>query len=342
MTVTFGLIGYGNIGHRHAQHIHAHPHSRLGGVYDIRPERMEACCAEVPGTVAYPDLEHLLQDPSVDIVSICTPNAYHAQQAIACLDAGKHVLVEKPMALSVADGEAMIAASVRSGSSLFVVKQNRFNAPVQAVRKLMDEGRLGRVYSVSLNCYWNRNADYYLKSDWKGKLALDGGTLFTQFSHFVDVLYYLFGDLEILDAQLANKGHEGLIEFEDTGVVSFRLKAHDAPGVLHYTTAAYKQNMEVGLTLFAEHAAIRIGGKFLNQISYQATDGFDIVLPPDDRQPNQYGYYEGSMSNHDKVIDNVIRTLYGHDQIMTNADEGLKSVAIIERIYQVAKQGRNV
>ena len=214
MTVTFGLIGYGNIGHRHAQHIHAHPHSRLGGVYDIRPERMEACRTEVPGTAAYPDLQHLLEDPTIDIVSICTPNAYHAQQAIACLEAGKHVLVEKPMALSVADGEAMIEASVRSGSSLFVVKQNRFNAPVQAVRKLMDEGRLGRIYSVSLNCYWNRNADYYLKSDWKGKLALDGGTLFTQFSHFVDVLYYLFGDLEILDAQLANKGHEGLIEFD--------------------------------------------------------------------------------------------------------------------------------
>jgi predicted dehydrogenase len=341
MDITFGLIGYGKIGERHAGHIRTHAQGRLAGAFDVRPDRMAAFAAACPGAKSFLSEAELLADPSIDIVSICTPNALHAPQAIRALEAGKHVLVEKPMALRTADCEAMIAAARHAGKSLFVVKQNRFNPPVQAVRQLIDEGRLGRIYTVALNCYWNRSASYYAQSDWKGKMALDGGTLYTQFSHFIDVLYYLLGDLHVLHARMDNVSHRGLIEFEDTGVVAFTLADHDAPGVLHYTTSAFDHNMEGSLTVFAEHATIRIGGKYLNQISYQATDGFDITLPADDRQPNRYGDYEGSMSNHDKVIDNVIRTLQGRDVIMTNAEDGMRSVAIIERIYQLANPVRH-
>ncbi|MFZ1678721.1 MAG: Gfo/Idh/MocA family oxidoreductase [Saprospiraceae bacterium] len=335
--ITFGLIGYGKIGERHASYISAHPDGKLAGAFDTKKERSDLFAQNNQNAKVYSSLDEILHDDTIDIVTICTPNYTHADITIAALQAGKNVLVEKPMAIKKSDCEAMIHASLKTGKSLFVVKQNRFNPPVQAVKKLLDQKKMGKIYSIAINCYWNRNENYYRNSDWKGKKALDGGTLFTQFSHFIDVVYYLLGDMHILNAQLTNAAHQGLIEFEDTGVVTFLLNENNAPGVLHYTTAAFRQNMEGSITIFAEHATIKIGGKYLNTIDYQATDGFDIHDIPVSGAPNQYGDYEGSMSNHDQVIDNVIRSLQGKTEIMTNAYDGLKSVEIIENIYQIAR-----
>lgn len=334
--ITFGLIGYGKIGERHVEHIIAHPDAQLRSVFDLKADRLNLFRNKYKGYNTDDSLKEILSDPEIDIVSICTPNATHSDIAIAAMKAGKHVLVEKPMAISKVDCEGMIHISLKTGKSLFVVKQNRFNPPVQAVRKLVEESKLGRIYSVAVNCYWNRNEWYYKSSDWRGKKAIDGGTLFTQFSHFIDVIYYLLGDMQILHAQMSNVSHKGMIEFEDTGVVSFLLKSSNAPGVLHYTTSAYQKNMEGSITIFSENATIKIGGKYLNTIEYQATNGFDITDLPMSAMPNMYGDYEGSMSNHDKVIDNVIKSLQGKVEIMTNAYDGLKTVEIIENIYQVA------
>ena len=336
MTV-FGLIGYGKIGERHAGYISRHPEAKLAGAFDIKKERLDLFNQSYQQSKVYASLDDLLHDDSIDIVTICTPNYTHAEITIAALQAGKHVLVEKPMAIKKADCEAMIHTSLKTGKSLFVVKQNRFNPPVQAVKQLLELNKLGKIYSIAIHCYWNRNENYYRQSDWKGRKSLDGGTLFTQFSHFIDVVFYLLGDMQILHGQLANVSHQGLIDFEDTGVVSFILKDHHAPGILHYTTSAFRQNMEGSITIFAEHATIKIGGKYLNTIDYQVTDGFDIHDIPLSGPPNNYGDYEGSMSNHDKVIDNVILSLQGKGEIMTNAYDGLKSVEIIENIYSIAK-----
>lgn len=333
---TFGLIGYGKIGERHVEHIIAHPEAQLHSIFDIKADRLNLFRNKYKGIQTYDSLKGILHDPAIDIITICTPNSTHADIAIAAMKAGKHVLVEKPMAISKVDCEGMIHIALKTGKSLFVVKQNRFNPPVQAVKKLVDEKKLGKILSVSVNCYWNRNEWYYKSSDWKGKKAFDGGTLFTQFSHFIDVIYYLLGDMQILHAQMANVSHKGMIEFEDTGIVSFLLKDTHAPGVLHYTTSAFQKNMEGSITIFAENATIKIGGKYLNTIDYQATSGFDITDLPVGAASNQYGDYEGSMSNHDKVIDNVIQSLNGKVEIMTNAYDGLKTVEIIENIYQVA------
>ncbi len=334
--ITFGLIGYGKIGERHVEHIIAHPEAQLHSIFDVKADRLNLFRNKYRGIQTYDSLKGILNEPAIDIITICTPNSTHADLAIAAMKAGKHVLVEKPMAISKVDCEGMIHIALKTGKSLFVVKQNRFNPPVQAVKKLVDEKKLGKILSVSVNCYWNRNQWYYKSSDWKGKKAFDGGTLFTQFSHFIDVIYYLLGDLQILHAQMANVSHKGMIEFEDTGIVSFLLKDSHAPGVLHYTTSAFQKNMEGSITIFAEHATIKIGGKYLNIIEYQATDGFDIIDLPAGAVSNHYGDYEGSMSNHDKVIDNVIQSLNGKVEIMTNAYDGLKTVEIIENIYQVA------
>ena len=333
---TFGLIGYGNIGERHVEHIIAHPEAQLHSIFDIKADRLNLFRNKYKGIQTYDSLKGILNDPAIDIITICTPNSTHADIAIAAMKAGKHVLVEKPMAISKVDCEGMIHIALKTGKSLFVVKQNRFNPPVQAVKKLVDEKKLGKILSVSVNCYWNRNEWYYKSSDWKGKKAFDGGTLFTQFSHFIDVIYYLLGDMQILHAQMANVSHKGMIEFEDTGIVSFLLKDSHAPGVLHYTTSAFQKNMEGSITIFAENATIKIGGKYLNTIDYQSTNGFDITDLPAGAASNNYGDYEGSMSNHDKVIDNVIQSLNGKVEIMTNAYDGLKTVEIIENIYQVA------
>lgn len=336
--IRFGLIGYGKIGERHVHHIIAHPEATLVGVYDIKADRLNYFRNQYKDSKTYDSLQAILKDEDIDIISICTPNSTHSDIAIAAMTAGKHVLVEKPMAIRKKDCEGMIHIALKTGKSLFVVKQNRFNPPVQAVKKLIDENKLGKIYSVAVNCFWNRSEWYYKQSDWKGKKVFDGGTLYTQFSHFIDIIYYLLGDISILHAQLANVSHRNLIEFEDTGIVSFRLKDSGAPGVLHYTTSAYQKNMEGSITILAEHATIKIGGQYLNTIDYQSTNGFDIVDLPKGGPANKYGDYEGSMSNHDLVIDNVIRSLQGHEEIMTNAYDGLKTVEIIENIYLKANE----
>jgi UDP-N-acetyl-2-amino-2-deoxyglucuronate dehydrogenase len=336
--IVFGLIGCGKIGWRHAGHIHAHPEARLGGIYDINPQKMEELAKVYPDVRCHSSFEEMLNDPELCIVSVCTPNGFHAIQSIEAMRAGKHVLVEKPMSISKSSAEDMVTVSRETGKSLFVVKQNRFNPPVQAVRKWLDQGLSGKIYSVAVNCYWNRHAEYYLESDWKGTLAMDGGTLYTQFSHFIDIVYYLLGDMEILHAEFANVCHSDTIEFEDTGVVTFRLTQYGAPGVMHYTTAAYQQNMEGSITIFAEKAAIKIGGKYLNTIDYQRTAGFDITDLPVSGPSNDYGFYEGSMSNHDKVIHNVVQSLKHHESILTSAADGLKVVEIIEEMYSKGKR----
>src|SRR5687768_10705901 len=338
--ISFAIVGLGKIGVRHAHHISLHDDARLAGGFDIKDDRNEHFINTYPESNIYSSLEDVFKDPNVDIISVCTPNHTHASIVLAALQAGKNVLVEKPMAIKKIDCENMIHMALKTGKNLFVVKQNRFNPPVQAVKQLIDLKKLGKILTVSVNCYWNRSEGYYRSSDWKGIKALDGGTLFTQFSHFIDVVYYLLGDMQILHATLANVNHQGLIEFEDTGVVTFVLNEHQAPGVLHYTTAAFDHNMEGSITIFAERATIKIGGKYLNTIEYQATDGFDIGEMPEGGAVNNYGDYEGSMSNHDKVIDNVVRSLQGKVEIMTNAYDGLKTVEIIENIYQAAGNGR--
>lgn len=338
--ISFAIVGLGKIGERHAMHIDSHDEAYLTGGFDIRKDRNDLFHKNYPDARIFSSLDALLQDDTIDIVSVCTPNYTHAEIVIACLQAGRHVLVEKPMAIKKVDCENMIHMSLKSGKSLFVVKQNRFNPPVQAVKNLLDHKKLGRILTIAVQCYWNRSESYYRSSDWKGIKELDGGTLFTQFSHFIDVVYYLLGDMRILHAQLANVNHQGLIEFEDTGIVSFQLTEHHAPGVLHYTTAAFDHNMEGSITIFAERGTIKIGGKYLNTIEYQATDGFDITDIPESSSANLYGDYEGSMSNHDKVIDNVIKSLQGKTEIMTNAYDGLKTVEIIENIYHAAGNGR--
>lgn len=335
MNIKFGIVGCGYISNRHAKHIFNHPEAELVGGFDIKSERTQEF-AKTHKVKAYESLDAMLADPNIDVVNICTPNGDHHLSALAALKAGKNVLVEKPMAIRKDYCEDMIKTALDNNCELFVVKQNRFNPPVQAVKDLIMEEKLGEVYSVIVNCFWNRNEAYYQNSDWKGSKKLDGGTLFTQFSHFIDIIYYLFGDMKIVSGMVKNANHDDLIDFEDTGSIIFQLKKGGGIGTLNYTTSSYQQNMEGSITIFAENASIKIGGKYLNTIDYQATNGFDITDLPESNPANNYGYYQGSMSNHDKIIHNVVSALKGREKIMTNAYEGLKVIEIIENMYNTA------
>lgn len=331
----FAIIGCGRIAQRHAQEVQKH--GQLVAVCDVKKKRADKLGNKY-NTKIYYELDDLLKDKlSIDIITICTPNGLHAKQSIKVLKAGYHVLCEKPMAIAVADAGQMISEALKANKMLFVVKQNRFNPPVIEVKKLIDEGKLGKIYSVQLNCFWNRNDSYYEESDWKGSLKLDGGTLYTQFSHFIDLLYWMIGDVKSVNARINNYAHKKYIEFEDTGVVALEFY-NGVIGTLNYTVNSFAQNMEGSITIFAEKGTVKIGGQYLNELEYQNFNNFKIKDLPPGKPPNQYGFYKGSMSNHDKVYKNVIDVLENKGVIATNGFEGMKTVEIIEKIYTAAKK----
>ena len=332
-SLRFAIIGCGRIAQRHVEHIMNN--GVLVAVCDIIPEKADLFASEFK-TKAYYSLHELLvqEKLNIDVLSVCTPNGLHAEHSIKALKSGIHVLCEKPMAINVHDCGEMIKAAERNNKRLFIVKQNRFNPPVAAVKKAIDDGKLGKIYSVQLSCFWNRNADYYLNS-WKGTKQLDGGTLFTQFSHFVDLLYWMIGDIKTVKAFTANLGHEGIIEFEDTGVVALEFY-NRAIGTINYTVNSYKKNMEGSLTIFGEKGTVKIGGQYLNELEYQSIEGFEFKNLPAGNKANNYGQYQGSMSNHDLVYSNLVDVLMNGAAISTNSFEGLKTVEIIDKIYNSA------
>jgi predicted dehydrogenase len=335
--IVFSIVGYGRIGARHAEHIRKQ--SRLTAVCDTDQEALKRAAKECPEAALYTNVEELLQkDTESTVVNVCTPNGLHAAHTIAALEAGKHVVCEKPMCLTVKNASAMIQAAERSKKHLFIVKQNRFNPPVQKVKKLLDSGGLGRIYSAQLNCFWNRNDRYYRESPWKGTRELDGGILFTQFSHFIDLLYWFLGDVKAIRAFSENYRHTGLVDFEDT-LTALLMFESGCMATLNSTINSYGKNMEGSITLFGEKGTIKIGGQYLNVLEYQNIEGKKIRNVDSFRPANEYGFYQGSMSNHDQVIANVIDVLTRNGRIATTAEEGKKTVEIIERIYREVRRG---
>ncbi|HEY1030680.1 MAG TPA: Gfo/Idh/MocA family oxidoreductase [Flavipsychrobacter sp.] len=332
-TVRFAIVGCGRIAQRHAEHINNQ--GTLIAVCDVVKQRADDMAAKY-GAHAYYDIKDLLaNEKDIDVVSICSPNGLHSTHSIQALKAGFNVLCEKPMATSVHDCGEMIKVAEQANKRLFAIKQNRFNPPVAAVKKAIDEGRLGKIYSVQLSCFWNRNPDYYANS-WKGTKDMDGGTLYTQFSHFIDLLYWLVGDIKNVSTYMANYSHKDIIEFEDTGVAIVEFY-NGAIGTVNYTVNSYEKNMEGSLTIFAEKGTVKIGGQYLNELEYQNIKDYRIDNLPEGNKANNYGSYQGSMSNHDNVYENLIDVLTNNASISTSAFEGLKTVEIIDKMYSAAK-----
>lgn len=336
-TLSIALIGCGRIAERHAKHISEK--GRLVAVCDIIPEKADKLAAQYDVKAYYNIDDMLAANNGATIVSICTPNGLHAQHAIQALKAGYHVLVEKPMAILVHDCGEMIKVAEQTNRRLFVIKQNRFNPPVVAVKKALDDGKFGKIYSVQLSCFWNRNDAYYQNS-WKGTMELDGGTLFTQFSHFIDLLYWFFGDVLKVQAYAANFAHQSTIEFEDTGVVILEFHSGTV-GTINFSVNATNKNMEGSVTIIGEKGTVKIGGQYLNTLEYQEfTDNSKLTITGKGAAPNNYGDYVGSMSNHDKIYENLVAVFKNNEPISANFYEGLKTVEIIDRIYAAARHKR--
>lgn len=330
--IRFAVVGCGHIGKRHAEMVVRDPGAELVALCDIRPK-------EELGIEAYPvaffsDMTSLLQSGlDIDVINICVPNGLHAKLAIQAIESGHHVVIEKPMALQVQDAERVLQTSLKYQKEVFCVMQNRYSPPSVWIKQMIDSGRLGKIYLVQLNCFWNRDERYYKPGGWHGDACLDGGTLFTQFSHFIDIMYWLFGDIQHIQARFADFNHQQLTDFEDSGLVTFEF-VNGGMGCLNYSTAVWNKNMESSMLIVAENGSVKIGGQYMNEVEYCHIKDYEMPELAPTNPGNDYGPYKGSAQNHNFVIRNVVEVLqHTGSQNTTTALEGLKIVDIIRRIY---------
>ena len=331
--LNFGIIGCGRIEERHSEEI-----GKLGKLVAVcdTDENKLSPFSKKHNAHAYLNISALLgQEQNIDIIAVCTPNYLHAAHTIESFQHGFHVLCEKPMAIKVADCKQMIHAGENAGKELFIVKQNRFNPPVLTVKKLLEENKLGAVYSVHLSCIWNRDASYY-ENTWRGRKDMDGGILYTQFSHFIDLLQWMVGDVQESKGYAANFAHCSETAFEDTVAASL-LFENGTIASLHCSTNSYGKNMEGSLTIIAEKGTVKIGGTYLNRLDYlHSLSGLTVTLPAGNA-PNDYGTYQGSMSNHDKIYQHVVDVISRGQVNQFDGLDGLKTVKIIEKIYSAVR-----
>jgi predicted dehydrogenase len=331
--IKFAVIGQGHIGKRHAEMIRLNPASELVAVCDVlAKEKVNLTDIKEAYFTSFDEL--LAANLDIDVINICTPNGYHAEYAIKALQAKKHVVLEKPIALTKNDAEKILFKSLEMSHHVFSVMQNRYSPPSVWLKELVDNNILGEIFIVKLDCYWNRDDRYYKKGNWHGDAKLDGGTLFTQFSHFIDIMYWLFGDVKNIRGNFADFCHKDLTDFEDSGVVTFDF-INGGMGNLNYSTAVWDTNLESSITIIGSKGTVKVAGQYMNEVTYCHIK--DYVMPElaASNPPNDYGLYKGSAQNHHYVIQNVVEKLKDKGTITTNVLEGLKVVEIIERIYAV-------
>jgi len=329
--LNFGVIGCGQIGRRHLAAIRQEPRACVRAVCDSDGEALERAKTALPDVLSFASAEELLAREEIDIVSICTPHRSHSDLAIKAARAGKDILVEKPMALNCSDAERMIAAAKENDVRLIVVKQNRFNAPVQLVAEALRDERLGRINMVQCNVFWNRYPGYYADSPWRGSLMEEAGALHTQVSHFIDLLVWWLGPLA--DARTITGTLQHDIEIEDCGVAALHFR-NGTIGSLNWTTTVYNVNYEGSITLIGEKGTIKIGGRYLNEIEFWDVESYpEPTLDGEPDQPNDYGDYIGSSANHGRLFEEIAQHIVRARGGVVEGDEGLLTVSAIERIY---------
>ncbi|NND93381.1 MAG: Gfo/Idh/MocA family oxidoreductase [Flavobacteriales bacterium] len=337
--IGFAILGCGHIGKRHAQMIVNNPEAELMAMSDVMEQsELGIDDFEVPFYSSFEDM--LMAEEGIDVVCICTPNGLHSEQAIKALESGKHVVCEKPMGLTKSRCEEVIYKSLQMNKRVFCVMQNRYSPPSVWLKEMVDSQKLGDIYMVQADCYWNRDKRYYKPGRWKGSADLDGGTLFTQFSHFIDLMYWVFGDISNIQGKFKDFNHEGLTAFEDSGFVNFDF-VRGGMGAINYSTALYDKNFESSMTIIAEKGTVKVGGQYMNEVIYCHVKDYEMPVLPQAAPPNDYGTYKGSAANHHFVIENVVETLRERETATTNALEGLKVVEIIQRIYEVRDEQVN-
>jgi predicted dehydrogenase len=332
-TLRFGLIGCGRVAPRHAQSIDELPGARLVAVADVVRSRADRFAKEYAAE-AYQDYRYLLERKDIDVVCICTPSGMHAQMGVDAAHAGKHVIVEKPMALTLADADRLIAAARSAHVKLSIVLQNRYNPPMQDLRRLVDERRLGRLLLANVTVRWYRPQEYY-EDGWHGTWAMDGGALMNQSIHHIDALQWLMGDVESVFAYSGTLAHT--MEAEDTGVAVLRFTS-GALGVVEGSTITYPENLEGSIALFGEHGSVKVGGTALNRKIFWKVEGQieherELLNRDQVDPPSVYG------TSHKAVIADMIAAIISDTQPHTDGLEGRKSLALVLGMYESARSG---
>jgi len=335
--IRFAVVGCGRISKNHFLSMRAHENDiELVGVCDTDPERLDAA-ASAYGVTGYRTLTDLLAEAAPDIVILGTPSGLHARQAIEAAEAGCHVVTEKPMATRWEDGRRMVEVFDRAGLRLFVIKQNRRNPTLQLLRRTVDKRRFGRVFLASVNVFWTRPQEYYDSGAWRGKWEFDGGALMNQASHFVDLLDWIVGPVESVQAYTGTLARS--IEVEDTGVVGLRWRS-GALGSLNVTMLTYPKNLEGSITILGERGTVRIGGVAANEVLHWEFDSPD----PDDDLAQKCSYPAPSVYGNGHVLyfENVIEVMRGQCEPETDGREGLRSLELLTAMYLSARDGSRV
>ncbi len=335
--IRFALVGCGRIAQNHFAAIKQHAErAELVGVCDIAPEPLEAA-VNTTGAKPYENLPCMLEDTNADVLILTTPSGLHPQQTIDIAATGRHIMTEKPMATRWHDGVRMVKACDDANVRLFVVKQNRRNATLQLLKHAIEQGRFGRIYMVNINVFWTRPQEYYDSAAWRGTWEFDGGALMNQASHYIDLLDWLIGPIESIQAYTATLARN--IEVEDTGVMSVKWRS-GALGSVNVTMLTYPKNLEGSITIIGETGTVRIGGVAVNEVQqWEFADTHE-----DDEKVKQASYETTSVYGfgHPLYYDNVIKVMRGEASPETDGREGLKSLETLIASYLSARDGKRI
>lgn len=330
----FIILGYGNIGSRHAAILDQMPEASIAAIVDTDPESREAV-AKLGSYPVYSSLQAVLADGiDADIVNVCTPNGSHYGCAWEALDARFHVLVEKPVTLTVSACDDLIQKALETGRGLYAVLQNRYSSPARWLHEVMSQHRLGRLFLVQVQCFWNRGSEYYHQSTWRGTADEDGGPLYTQFSHFVDLLSWSLGPVRLEEGWFYNFNHKEITAFEDSGYLKMNLPSM-APVWMTYSTSAYETNLESSITLLGENGSVKIGGQYMDKLEHCSISGYEEPQLGEVNGPNNYGNAKGSAANHSHVLAELIQAVKGQSHNLADAREARTSIGLIEEAYEV-------
>lgn len=300
----FAIIGAGNIGSKYAKIIRSLPDAELIAAVDVDFNKRKNIHELIPFFTSLDDF--LASKIPVELVCICTPNGYHPEHTIRCLSAGYHVICEKPVALSSADVAMMLEAERHSGKHVFAVMQNRYSPVAMWLKKILGEKRLGDIRYIQINCFWNRNKKYYKESPWRATSQLAGGPLYTQFSHFIDLMIWLCGFPIEISAEVFNLNPQVETEFEDSGNISFRLE-NGGRGTFNYSNAAWGTNIESSLTIIGSKGNVKVGGQYMEKLDFiQVEDNINLPVFEEVTLANNYEFYRGSADKHDVFLKRVI------------------------------------
>jgi UDP-N-acetyl-2-amino-2-deoxyglucuronate dehydrogenase len=335
--IRVALAGCGRIWKNHVEALKKHSQNvEIVGVCDSDQAALDNA-RKLTGAPGFGRFDEFIEKSEADVVVLSTPSGLHADQAIRAARAGKHVITEKPMATRWQDAKRMVAECDAAGVRLFVVKQNRRNPTLQLLKRTVEQKRFGRIFMVSINVFWTRPQEYYDTSKWRGTWEFDGGAFMNQASHYVDLLDWLVGPVESVQAYTATLARD--IEVEDTGVLAVRWRS-GALGTMNVTMLTYPENYEGSITIIGERGTVRVGGLAVNQIQHWAF----ADQRPEDLKIHEASYETTSVYGfgHPLYYENVIKTLRGEAEPETDGREGLKSLEILIATYLSARDGRRV